>query len=47
MPNVGGNPFGMVIRADPLMEFFFFDGGCLGKVTKKGGGGGRDGCEGG
>ena len=31
--NVGGNPFGMVIRADSLMEFFFFDGGCLRKVT--------------
>ena len=33
MSNVGGNPFGMVIRADSLMEFFFFDGGCLGKVA--------------
>ena len=33
MFNVGGNPFGMVIRADSLMEFFFFDGGCLGKVA--------------
>ena len=31
MPNVDGRPFGMVIRADFLMEFFFFDG-CLGKV---------------
>ena len=33
MLNNGGRPFGMVIRADFLKEFFFFDGGCLGKVT--------------
>ena len=33
MSNVGGRPFGMVMRADSLMECFFFDGRCLGKVT--------------
>ena len=33
MSKIGGRPFGMVMRADFLMEFFFFDGGCLGKVT--------------
>ena len=33
MSNAGGRPFGIVMRADSLMEFFFFDGGCLGKVT--------------
>ena len=31
--NVSGHPFGMVMQADSLIEFFFFDGGCLGKVT--------------
>ena len=31
---VGGRPFVMVMMwADFLMEFFFFDGSCLGKVT--------------
>ena len=33
MFNVGGSRFGMVMWADSLMEFFFFDGGCLGKLT--------------
>ena len=33
MSNNGGRLFGMVIRADFLKEFFFFDGGCLRKVT--------------
>ena len=33
MSNIGGRPFGMVLWADSLMEFFFFDGSCLGKVT--------------
>ena len=33
MPNVGGRHFGMVVRLDFLMEFFFPDGGCFGKVT--------------
>ena len=33
MSNVGGRPFGLVMREDFLMEFFFFDGSCLGKVT--------------
>ena len=34
MSKVGGRPFGMVMMwADFLMEFFFFDGSCLGKVT--------------
>ena len=34
MSKVGGRPFGMVIMwADFLMEFFFFDCSCLGKVT--------------
>ena len=30
---VVGHPFGMVMWADFLMEFFFFDGSCLGKLT--------------
>ena len=29
---VGGCLFGMTMRKDSLMEFFFFDDGCLGKV---------------
>ena len=33
MSNVDGYPFGMVMQIDFLMEFFFYDGGCLGKVT--------------
>ena len=33
MSNAGGRPFGIVMRADSLTEFFFFDGGCLGKVA--------------
>ena len=33
MSNVGGHSFGMVMQADSLMEFFLFDGSCLGKVT--------------
>ena len=33
MSNAGGCSFGIVMRADSLMEFFFFYGGCLGKVT--------------
>ena len=33
MSNNGECPFGMVIQADFLKDFFFFDGGCLGKVT--------------
>ena len=33
MSNVGGRHFGMVVRLDFLMEFFFPDGGCVGKVT--------------
>ena len=33
MSNNGGRPFVMVMWADSLMEFLFFDGGCLGKVT--------------
>ena len=33
MSNVGGHLFGMVLWADSLMEFFFFDGDCSGKVT--------------
>ena len=33
MSIVGGRPFGLVMREDFLMEFFFFDGSCLGKVT--------------
>ena len=32
MSKVGGHPFGMVMWADFLMEFFFFDCRCLGKV---------------
>ena len=31
--NNGGGPFCMVIWADPLMEFFFLDGGYLGKLV--------------
>ena len=33
MSSVGGRPFGMVMREYFLMELFFFDDGCLGKVT--------------
>ena len=33
MSSVGGRPFGMVMWEDFLMELFFFDDGCLGKVT--------------
>ena len=33
MSNAGGCPFGIVMQADSLMEFFFFNGGCLGKMT--------------
>ena len=33
MSNVGEHSFGMVVQTDSLMEFFFFDGCCLGKVT--------------
>ena len=33
MSSVGERPFGMVMREDFLMELFFFDDGCLGKVT--------------
>ena len=33
MSKVGWHPFGMVMWADFLMEFFFFDGSCLGKLT--------------
>ena len=33
MSNVGGHLYGVVMRADSLMEFFLFDGSCLGKVT--------------
>ena len=33
MSKVDGRPFGMVMRADFLMEFFFSDGSCLEKVT--------------
>ena len=49
MSNIGGCPFGMVLWANSLMEFFFFDSDCSGKVTgsKKGGGGGRNSCRGG
>ena len=35
MFNAGEHPFGMVMQADFLMEFFFFDGGCLGKAGSK------------
>ena len=46
MSNVGGRPFGEVMRADSLMEFFFFDGSCLGEVTGyEVDGGGRVSCE--
>ena len=31
--NNGGGPFSMVIWADSLMEFFFFDDGYLGKLV--------------
>ena len=44
MFNVGGRPFGIMMWANSLMEFFFFDGGCLRKIVIKGGGVGRDGC---
>ena len=33
MSNVGGHPFGMVMPASSLIEVFFLDGGCLGRVT--------------
>ena len=33
MPNVGGHPLGLVMREEFLMGLFFFDGGCLEKVT--------------
>ena len=33
MSNVGGRFFGKVTQADSLMEFFSFDGICLGNVT--------------
>ena len=33
MSKIGGRPFGMVMRVDFLMEFFFFDDSCLGKVA--------------
>ena len=33
MSNVGGHPYDVVMWADSLMEFFLFDGSCLGKVT--------------
>ena len=41
MSNVGGRPFGMVIRADFLMELSFLDGGHL---VKTGDSVGRDVC---
>ena len=31
--NVGGHLFGVVMRADSLMEFFLFDGSCLREVA--------------
>ena len=31
--NVDGSPFGMVMRVDSLMEFFFFNVRCFGKVN--------------
>ena len=31
MSNNGWQPFGTVMQADFLMEFFSFDGGCSGK----------------
>ena len=31
--NVGEFPFGIAMRADFLNQFFFFDGGSLGKMT--------------
>ena len=33
MFNACGHPFGIVMQPDSLMEFFFFDSGCLGKMT--------------
>ena len=33
MSNVGGHPFGTVMREDFFMELFLFYGGCSGKVT--------------
>ena len=33
MSNVGGCSFGVLMRANSLMEVFFFDGGSLGRVT--------------
>lgn len=49
MSNVGEHHFGMVMRTDFLMKFFFFYGGSLERVTgsKNGGGVGRNGCGGG
>lgn len=31
--NVGGHPFVMVMREHFSVELFFFDDGCVGKVT--------------
>ena len=33
MSNAGGCPFGTVMQAKSLMEVFFFDCGCLGRVN--------------
>ena len=33
MSNVGVRPFGIVMWTNSLTEFFFFDGGCLWKMT--------------
>ena len=33
MSNVGVHPFGIVMWTNSLTEFFFFDGGCLWKMT--------------
>ena len=33
MFNVGGHPFGMMMREDFFMELFFFHGGYLRKVA--------------
>ena len=33
MSNVARHPFGMVMEANYLMEVFFSDGGCFGRVT--------------
>ena len=32
MSKVGGHVFGMVMQASSLVDVFFFDGGCLGRV---------------